>query len=372
LNTTAIRAVVRPEATFEEPRFDEQGMRLDDSGQIVFRILRNDGSRQALVTLNALKHTIGKQLPEMGTGYISRILFDVRHISIVCWHGEDVLGGITFRPFSTPECCFGEIVFCVVYRGDKYQHLKGVGARMMNRLKHECLHTMKPAVTRFLTYADDTAIGFFSRLGFTRNITLPHHVWRGRIKDYVKATLMECVIREGVDYRAIPDMVHIQRQRLLELFPVHSGSKALPADVAARLETPDENTVQNMLKLHEGLVRHDKAAPFHQPVQELRELYLGYAEKIRNPIDLLMIKSRLDQKPIYYRTMYMFLADVFVMLRNCQLFNGKGSIFYEDSEYLVRWLGEQCTRMNCRKEWERVKTSTWAAYERDLAKMSGE
>lgn len=408
IRASEVRKLYNREACYEEPHFDEAGAILEESGDIQFEMVRNDGSSRSNFILFALKHAINKQLPEMGAGYILRILYDPRHVSIVAKFQEIVIGGITFRPFYTPECNFGEIVFCVVYRGfDKTKNLKGVGARMMNRLKHECLHVFNPSITRFLTYADDTAIGFFSRLGFTKQITLAHHIWRGRIKDYVKATLMECVIRDGIDYRHITDIIHVQRQFLLNTWNPTTCTPSVFADgkrimtaaeipglsdvsrkriTAARFSSSiegagDRETILDrraqlhiyLQRIFDSLYHHDKASPFRQSVAEILEIYEGYSEKIRMPIDLLIIGARVKAGD-YYRSFYMFLADVIVMLYNCMLFNGKGHVFYDDAEYLIRWLGDQCNRIQtqsqipAREAFDKVKESAFAAYERDVAK----
>src|SRR5690606_27665343 len=44
-------------------------------------------------------------------------------------------------------------------------------------------------VMRFLTYADNYAIGYFKKQGFTKEITLEEYRYRGYIKDYDGGTL---------------------------------------------------------------------------------------------------------------------------------------------------------------------------------------
>ena len=63
----------------------------------------------------------------------------------------------------------------------------------MNHLK-EYVKTM--GLTHFLTYADNYAIGYFRKQGFTKYITMPKERWRNYIKDYDGGTLMECAINE--------------------------------------------------------------------------------------------------------------------------------------------------------------------------------
>mgnify|MGYP006092108451 FL=1 len=57
----------------------------------------------------------------------------------------------------------------------------------MNRLKCEM---QKRAVTHFLTYADNYAIGYFEKQGFVKQLTMPRERWNGFIKDYDGGTLV--------------------------------------------------------------------------------------------------------------------------------------------------------------------------------------
>lgn len=47
-----------------------------------------------------------------------------------------------------------------------------------------------PTINHFLTYADNYAIGYFKKQGFTKEITFPRDKWVGYIKDYDSANLM--------------------------------------------------------------------------------------------------------------------------------------------------------------------------------------
>jgi histone acetyltransferase len=49
----------------------------------------------------------------------------------------------------------------------------------------------KYGIMYFLTYADNQAIGYFRKQGFTKEITLDRKLWAGYIKDYEGATLLE-------------------------------------------------------------------------------------------------------------------------------------------------------------------------------------
>jgi histone acetyltransferase len=78
-----------------------------------------------------------------------------------------------------------EIVFCAI---DTTQQVQGYGSRLMSHVKdhvfeeHNCIH--------YLTYADNYAIGYFKKQGYTTDITLEKSLWMGYIKDYEGGTIM--------------------------------------------------------------------------------------------------------------------------------------------------------------------------------------
>eukprot|EP00041_Stephanoeca_diplocostata_P030454 m.922494 g.922494 ORF g.922494 m.922494 type:complete len:163 (-) comp23759_c0_seq2:92-580(-) len=76
--------------------------------------------------------------------------------------------------------------------------------------KNECFN--------FFTYADNDAIGYFRKQGFTKNITLPKSATHGYVKDYDGGTPMQCVLHKGVDYLNIPWMLHRQRDAILKVW----------------------------------------------------------------------------------------------------------------------------------------------------------
>ena len=52
----------------------------------------------------------------------------------------------------------------------------------------------------FLTYADNYAVGYFEKQGFSKDITLERSVWAAYIKDYEGGTIMQCTMLRKVDY----------------------------------------------------------------------------------------------------------------------------------------------------------------------------
>jgi histone acetyltransferase len=47
-----------------------------------------------------MKQIFHKQLPKMPKTYISRLVFDLEHKTLVCMLDGRSIGGITFRPFQ--------------------------------------------------------------------------------------------------------------------------------------------------------------------------------------------------------------------------------------------------------------------------------
>lgn len=73
-----------------------------------------------------------------------------------------------------------------------------------------------PTMTHFLTYADNYAVGYFEKQGFSKDITLDRSVWAGYIKDYEGGTIMQCTMVRKVDYLNKAEIVAQQREAVLE------------------------------------------------------------------------------------------------------------------------------------------------------------
>jgi histone acetyltransferase len=122
--------------------------------------------------------------------YIVRLVFDKRHKSFaICLNGR-IIGGICYRPYK--EQRFGEIAFCAI---SATEQVRGFGTSLMNHLKK---YVQMENLEYFLTYADNYAIGYFQKQGFSKTIAMPKERWFGYIKDYDGGTLMECYIHPGI------------------------------------------------------------------------------------------------------------------------------------------------------------------------------
>ena len=138
------------------------------------------------------------------------------------------IGGICFRTFPSQVPIhnppqppppspglqgFSEIVFCAVTSNEQ---VKGYGTHLMNHLKDYHIRSAgnpttsitpttptTPTSTRngvmhFLTFADEFAVGYFKKQGFSKDLKLPKSVYAGYIKDYEGATLMVGALMVGM------------------------------------------------------------------------------------------------------------------------------------------------------------------------------
>lgn len=355
-----LQILYEDEACFVEQKADELGCALEQTGNLTFEMVINDFQAKGLFNLLCLRNVYGRQLPNMPKEYITQLVFDPRHRSIAAKWNQNIIGGITFRPFYTKHCNFGEIAFCAVYNHmDPDQ--RGVGARMMQHLKLECL---KIGIDNFLTYADDTAIGFFSKMGFTLKIGLPHEHWKGYIKDYDKATLMHCRFRTGIDYTKMPDIVHAQRQAILDKFPRYTERTPQVLALSRPEVTPDM-----VRTLFEEVWTHEHSWPFKQPVQEIVEAYPTYGDTIKNPLDLLIVRDRVERRD-YYRTWWMFVADMVLMLKNCQRFNGEQSDYTKVAGKFLEALRLMMARRGAEHIYHTVEKGLRYVYDPELARRN--
>mmetsp|Transcript_35389 Transcript_35389/g.56546 ORF Transcript_35389/g.56546 Transcript_35389/m.56546 type:complete len:781 (-) Transcript_35389:34-2376(-) len=346
-----------------------------------FVVVTNDGSEQNLIWLINVKEIFAKQLPKMPREYIVRLVMDRNHHSLLCLRGNDVVGGICFRPYLLQR--FAEIAFCAVSATNQ---VRGFGTLLMNHLK-QYVKTIR--LTHFLTYADNYAIGYFRKQGFTKAITLPRERWRGYIKDYDGGTLMECAINEYVDYLGIPKMIAAQRKFLYEkikevskehiVYPgltlfregvnisniveqipgiKQAGWQSRPrplARVANELLKPIPAGVNVDGSLLEGTVTNEKIEryrlmsslqtilrlvrshrdswPFHEPVPDT---VADYLEVVRDPIDLSLIKKRLDHGQ-YYKHAEQLRNDLTKMCANCRLYNHPDTQYYKAADTIERY-----------------------------------
>ena len=215
----------------------------------------------------------------------------------------------------------------------------------------------------FLTYADNYAIGYFQKQGFSKIVAMPKERWFGFIKDYDGGTLMECYIHPGVDYLHIPETVAKQRSFIYERLKhrsttgtVYSGLELFNHGqrINSLMDVPgvsvsgwterhvfegktERDRNMHQLKLHhqlktllEKLSITANIVPFEKPQTD---------KALLNPIDLNVVRERLHDKD-YYRNKEMMMADLLRMIANWKQTHPQGTNAYDVGDAMEKQILE--------------------------------
>ncbi|KAK7203470.1 hypothetical protein BZA70DRAFT_299901 [Myxozyma melibiosi] len=331
-------------------------------GLIEFRVVNNDNSRENLMILTGLKNIFQKQLPKMPREYIARLVYDRSHLSIaIVKKPLTVVGGITYRPFASRK--FAEIVFCAIASSEQ---VKGYGAHLMNHLK-DYVKATSP-IMYFLTYADNYAIGYFKKQGFTKEISLERSIWMGYIKDYEGGTLMQCTMLPRIRYLDSSTILLRQKAAIMSKIKQISKSHVIrpglaifkegnkPAQLLDPMEIPglkeagwtpemDELARQPkrgphfavMQHLLNEMMNHPSAWPFAQPVN--KDEVADYYTIIQEPMDLSTMEQRLESDA--YQTMEDFLYDARLIYNNCRSYNNETTTYYKNATKLEKFMNQR-------------------------------
>jgi len=180
--------IVDPEVEEDERRAVECA-----GGEESMVVLRNDGlGLQDLALLNEVVDVIDSSLPLIGRTNAAKLVFAPDHQSLVLLRStasaRRVLGAIVLKPHCVRG--FLEVAFCVVR---KEEQRNGIGSRLLDRLK---AHAISLGVLHLLTYADDSATGFFERHGFeiepAYGMVINRFHWG--VAHYIGSQLRQCVL----------------------------------------------------------------------------------------------------------------------------------------------------------------------------------
>lgn len=333
----------------------------EKEGKIEFRVVNNDNTKENLMVLTGLKNIFQKQLPKMPKEYIARLVYDRSHLSMAIIRKPlTVVGGITYKPFDSKG--FAEIVFCAI---SSTEQVRGYGAHLMNHLK-DYVRSTSP-IKHFLTYADNYAIGYFKKQGFTKEITLDKTIWMGYIKDYEGGTLMQCTMLPKIRYLDAPKILLLQEAALkrkirtisrshivrpgLEQFRDLDNIKPIdPMTIPGLKEAgwtpemdelaqrpkrgPHHAIMQNLLT---ELQNHAAAWPFLQPVN--KNEVPDYYDFIKEPMDLSTMEVKLDNNK--YEKMEDFVYDVKLICNNCRLYNGENTSYFKYANRLEKFFNNK-------------------------------
>lgn len=327
------------------------------NGEIEFRVVNNDGSRESSIILTGLKCLFQKQLPKMPKDYIARLVYDRTHLSIaIIKKPLEIIGGISFREFRDRK--FAEIVFCAV---SSEQQVKGYGAHIMAHLK-DYVRATSP-VMHFLTYADNYAIGYFQKQGFTKDVTLAKSTWMGYIKDYEGGTLMQCSMLPRIRYLEVGRMLLKQKEtvqakiRFLSkshvvhrLPPQWANGVIVPIDplsipaIRATGWSPDMDELARQPRhgphfneLRRFLLQiqnHKQAWPFINPVN--KDEVPDYYKAIESPMDLSTMEQRLEDD--VYAAPKDLVADLKLIFSNCKQYNDATTVYTKCAVKLEKYM----------------------------------
>lgn len=333
----------------------------EKEGHIEFRVVNNDNTKENLIVLTGLKNIFQKQLPKMPREYISRLVYDRAHLSMaVVRKPLTVVGGITYRPFDNRQ--FAEIVFCAILSTEQ---VRGYGAHLMNHLK-DYVRATSP-VKYFLTYADNYAIGYFKKQGFTKDISLDKSVWMGYIKDYEGGTLMQCEMLPSIlRYLDLGKILLLQRAAIerkikirskshvvrpgLQIFKNNNEVSLNPVEIPGLLEAgwleemdkfaqkPKRGPHYNfMVTLLSELTNHPSAWPFAVAVS--KEEVGDYYDVIKEPMDLGTMEQKLENDK--YESFDQFLYDARLIFNNCRAYNAETTTYYKNATKLEKFLNNK-------------------------------
>ncbi|PGH02795.1 histone acetyltransferase [Blastomyces parvus] len=328
------------------------------NGEIEFRVVNNDGSRESTIILTGLKCLFQKQLPKMPKDYVARLVYDRAHLSMaIVKMPLEVIGGITFREFRDRK--FAEIVFCAV---SSHQQVKGYGAHLMFHLK-DYVRATSP-VMHFLTYADNYATGYFQKQGFTKEITLDRSIWMGYIKDYEGGTLMQCSMLPRIRYLEVGRMILKQKEAVLAKMRTFSESHIIhppppqwanslvvtpidPLSIPAIRATgwsPDMDKLareprhgrhfNELRRFLNEIQNHKQAWPFLTPVN--RDEVPDYYNVIVSPMDLSTMEERLESDS--YTAPKDLVADLKLIFGNCRQYNDSSTVYAKCAVKLEKYM----------------------------------
>ncbi|XP_038218965.1 histone acetyltransferase KAT2A isoform X1 [Zerene cesonia] len=346
-----------PDALFQMQAPRDEAAKLEEQRKLIeFHVIGNSltgpVNKQTMLWLIGLHNVFSHQLPEMTKEYISQLVFDPKHKTLALIKEGRPIGGICFRTFHSQG--FSEIVFCAVTSNEQ---VKGYGTHLMNHLKD---YHIRNNILHFLTFADEFAIGYFKKQGFSKDIKLPRAMYQGYIKDYEGATLMHCELNPRIVYTKFTSVIRRQKEivkklidmRQKEVRKIHpgltcfkEGVRSIPVEAVAGLREAgyraaraapepahdaDPAPLRNLLH---AVKNHAAAWPFLKPVDKSE--VPDYYDHIKYPMDLRTMSERLKAR--YYVSKRLFIADMTRIFTNCRLYNSPDTDYYRCANTLEKY-----------------------------------
>ncbi|KAM0687719.1 histone acetyltransferase [Conglomerata obtusa] len=213
-----------------------------------------------------------------------------------------------------------------------------------------------------MTYADNYAIGYFKKNGFSTDITFKN--WIGCIKDYDGGTMMQCKIIWEINYILKDEFLDRMRNKLInkiskksEFNVIREGIRdrkfASPYDIPGVKEAKltnemlskksrDERLTDILKFFLNDLQAHSSAWPFLVPVKksEVPDYYII----IQKPMDLNTMENKLNNGE--YKNIELFSNDFSQIIKNCFLYNAPTTQYYKCAQKLEEYFLEKICLFN--------------------------
>uniref|UniRef100_A0A8B9GXL4 histone acetyltransferase n=1 Tax=Astyanax mexicanus TaxID=7994 RepID=A0A8B9GXL4_ASTMX len=312
---------------------DEAARIEERRGVIEFHVIGNSlnqkPNKKILMWLVGLQNVFSHQLPRMPKEYITRLVFDPKHKTLSLIKDGRVIGGICFRMF--PSQGFTEIVFCAVTSNEQ---VKGYGTHLMNHLKE---YHIKHEILNFLTYADEYAIGYFKKQGFSKDIKVPKAKYVGYIKDYEGATLMGCELNPSIPYTEFSVIIKKQKEIIKKLI---ERKQAQIRKVYPGLSCFKEGVRQIPIESIPGIRETGwKPVGKGKEVKDPDQLYSTLKTILQQVKVISLYFTTMSErlKSRYYTTRKLFMADMQRIFTNCREYNPPESEYYKCANLLEKF-----------------------------------
>jgi len=289
----------------------------------------NDGSDSSIKMLTKLKIIFSTQLPNIPRLYIRKQLLEKKHVLLTLIKFTDkkkiVIGSCCFRIFESNQ--FIELIFfaiCTTTQGFGY------GTYLMSFLK-DFAKSIK--IKYIITCADNYAIKFFLKQGFSKILANPISIWFRHIREYEEVVLMECVTGSKNSY-FFSHLSHILEKTLfIEKFNKLLKLKLYFAKVYKKQKMDFNLSVKISEKQLEktfnldifsivNTLRSDKRMnSFFEPVDSRRMGISGFYDQFINSIDIRSLEEKIRSGKIIL-TKQSLLNYIKRMINNSLLYNG--------------------------------------------------
>ena len=290
----------------------------------------NDGAESSVKILTKLKMLFSTQLPNIPDFYIGKQILDKKQIllTLIRLEGKKkkITGSCCFRIFESNQ--FIELIFFAI--STKVQGL-GYGSYLMSFLKD---FARSRKIKHIITCADNNAINFFLKQGFSRILNNPVPLWFRHIKEYEEIELMECNIYSKnsnfFSYITILLQKSLFTKRIKQLLKPNNNliimekKPFINFNLAQKIseKQKNKNSIIKLLNILDKF-RSDKIfTPFFEPVDCRKMGILNYFEQLGNSIDVRSIEEKIRSKQVSFTKGEIFLI-VKRMINNSILYNGE-------------------------------------------------